>query len=102
MAGPRKNLTLTRVDIAERVGREIGMSRADAAAVVASVLRHVCGALSQGESVKIARFGSFRFVETPEKVVDNPKMHGKVCVASPEAAELRTERAHARGAGAAS
>ncbi|WP_375194110.1 HU family DNA-binding protein, partial [Marinobacter sp.] len=46
--------TLTRADLAESVNRHIGLSRAEAAALVESILEHMSTALERGENVKIS------------------------------------------------
>jgi len=51
--------TLTRADLAESVNRHIGLSRAEAAALVESILEPMSTALERGEDVKISRFGTF-------------------------------------------
>ena len=73
--------TLTRADLSEEVHREIGLSRADAASVVEQVLDHMCGALANGENVKISGFGSFILREKGERVGRNPKTGIEVPIA---------------------
>ena len=51
--------TLTRLDLAEAVFREVGLSRNESADLVESVLQHISDALVRGESVKISSFGTF-------------------------------------------
>jgi hypothetical protein len=41
--------TLTRADIAEHINRQVGLSRADASAVIESLLTHVIDALVDGK-----------------------------------------------------
>ena len=65
--------TLTRADLSEEVHREIGLSRADSAAVVEQVLEHMCLALARGENVKISGFGSFILREKGQRIGRNPK-----------------------------
>ena len=47
--------TLTRADLAESVNRHVGLSRAEAAALIESLLGHMSDALERGENVKISR-----------------------------------------------
>lgn len=67
------NRTLTRMDLAEAVHREIGLSRNDSAELVESVLTHVSDALVRGETVKISSFGTFSVREKAARVGRNPK-----------------------------
>lgn len=65
--------TLTRMDLAEAVFREVGLSRHECAQLVESVLGHVSDALVQGEQVKISSFGTFSVRSKNERVGRNPK-----------------------------
>lgn len=73
--------TLTRADLAEIVHREVGISRADAAAQVEAILRFMCGALSDGQNVKISGFGSFVLRDKGERIGRNPKTGIEVPIA---------------------
>ena len=46
--------TLTRMDLAEAVFEEVGLSRNESADIVESVLQHISDALVRGENVKIS------------------------------------------------
>ncbi len=65
--------TLTRADLAETINRKLGLSRAESLAMVESILAQMCGALAQGENVKISGFGSFVLRDKNERVGRNPK-----------------------------
>lgn len=65
--------TLTRADLAESVNRHIGLSRAEAAALVESILDHMCEALERGENVKISSFGTFVLRDKNQRMGRNPK-----------------------------
>ncbi len=67
------NKTLTRMDLAEAVHAELGLSRNDSAALVESVLQHVSDVLVRGESVKISSFGTFSVRDKAARVGRNPK-----------------------------
>ena len=73
--------TLTRADLADIVHREIGLSRADSANIVEGILGHMCGALGDGENVKISGFGSFILRDKGERVGRNPKTGVEVPIA---------------------
>jgi len=65
--------TLTRMDLAEAVFREVGLSRHESAQLVESVLDHISDALVRGEQVKISSFGTFSVREKNERIGRNPK-----------------------------
>ncbi|MGP1351938.1 MAG: integration host factor subunit alpha [Parasphingopyxis sp.] len=73
--------TLTRADLAEKVHDSLGLSRADSAQLVESVLAHLCDALSDGENVKISGFGSFVLRDKGERIGRNPKTGVEVPIA---------------------
>ncbi|MEO0342262.1 MAG: integration host factor subunit alpha [Pseudomonadota bacterium] len=65
--------TLTRVDLGEAVFREVGLSRAESADLVESVLQHISDALAEGDEVKISSFGTFGIRDKKARVGRNPK-----------------------------
>jgi integration host factor subunit alpha len=65
--------TLTRADLAEILNRQIGLSRADAAAMIESILDHMANALLNGDNVKISGFGTFVLRDKAERIGRNPK-----------------------------
>ena len=65
--------TLTRAELAEGVSRTVGLSRADSARMVESVLDHITTALVDGQQVKLTGFGTFAVREKNERVGRNPK-----------------------------
>ncbi len=65
--------TLTRMDLAEAVFREVGLSRNESAQLVETVLQHVSDALARGETVKISSFGTFSVREKNARMGRNPK-----------------------------
>jgi integration host factor subunit alpha len=65
--------TLTRMDLADAVHAEVGLSRNDSAALVEAVLQHISDALVRGETVKISSFGTFSVREKAARVGRNPK-----------------------------
>ncbi|MET0370632.1 MAG: integration host factor subunit alpha [Sphingobium sp.] len=67
------NATLTRADLAESVNRHIGLSRAEAAGLIESLLDHMCSALERGENVKISSFGTFVLRDKTQRMGRNPK-----------------------------
>ena len=65
--------TLTRMDLADAVHSQVGLSRNESADLVESVLWHVSDALVAGQSVKISSFGTFSVREKAARVGRNPK-----------------------------
>jgi integration host factor subunit alpha len=65
--------TLTRADLADLITRKIGLSRAEAGAMVESVLDHIGDALVQGNNVKLSGFGTFVLRDKKQRVGRNPK-----------------------------
>ena len=73
--------TLTRADLSDVVHRSLGLSRAESASLVERVLHHLCGALSDGQNVKISGFGSFILRDKGQRVGRNPKTGVEVPIA---------------------
>ena len=65
--------TLTRMDLADAVHIQVGLSRNESADLVESVLGLVSDALVNGETVKISSFGTFSIREKAARVGRNPK-----------------------------
>ena len=65
--------TLTRMDLADAVHSQVGLSRNESADLVEAVLGHVSDALVNGEAVKISSFGTFSVREKAARVGRNPK-----------------------------
>lgn len=65
--------TLTRLDLAEAVFREVGLSRNESADLVEAVIDHISDALVRGENVKISSFGTFNIRDKNARIGRNPK-----------------------------
>lgn len=65
--------TLTRAELAERLNREIGLSRSESADLVEQVLGAIADALVAGQNVKLSSFGSFLLRQKGQRVGRNPK-----------------------------
>lgn len=65
--------TLTRADLAETINRRMGFSRAESLDLVEAILDQMCGALADGQNVKISGFGSFVLRDKNERIGRNPK-----------------------------
>ncbi len=75
------NGTLTRADLADSVNRHVGLSRAEAANMIESILDHMSTALEHGENVKISSFGTFVLRDKTERMGRNPKTGVEVPIA---------------------
>lgn len=73
--------TLTRADLADTMNRQVGLSRADSAVMVESIMDHMIGALVDGENVKISGFGTFVLRDKGERTGRNPKTGIEVPIA---------------------
>jgi integration host factor subunit alpha len=65
--------TLTRADLSNSVYREIGLSLSESTQLVDTVLDEISAALSEGHSVKLSSFGTFKLRRKKERVGRNPK-----------------------------
>ena len=65
--------TLTRMDLAESVYHEVGLSRKAATELVDEVLEEVSKVLERGETVKLSTFGNFSVRSKRARVGRNPK-----------------------------
>jgi integration host factor subunit alpha len=65
--------TLTRAGLTELLHQRVGLSRADSAAIIESILDHIGAALERGENVKITGFGTFVLRDKNERIGRNPK-----------------------------
>lgn len=65
--------TLTRADLAETINRKMGFSRAESLDMVESILAKMCGAMADGENVKISGFGTFILRDKKQRIGRNPK-----------------------------
>ena len=70
---PLPSHTVTRVDLAEAVYKQVGLSRKESAGLVEMVLAEITEKLALGETVKLSSFGSFLVRDKGERVGRNPK-----------------------------
>lgn len=68
--GPR---TVTRVNLAEAVYQQVGLSRKESATLVEQVLDEITERLISGEAVRLSSFGSFSVRHKGQRVGRNPK-----------------------------
>lgn len=69
----RRTMTATRADLADAVYRKVGLSRAESAAIVETVLGEMADAIARRENVKLSSFGTFRLRSKGTRVGRNPK-----------------------------
>lgn len=65
--------TLTRADLVDALGREMGLSKTDGSELLEHMLEHLAKALEKSKLVKIARFGNFSVRAKNARVGRNPK-----------------------------
>ena len=65
--------TITRAELSESIHKNVGLSRNDSSDLLEMVLNEISTSLSNGESVKIASFGSFSVRQKKERLGRNPK-----------------------------
>src|SRR3546814_5731831 len=82
--------TLTRADLAETLNRTIGLSRAESAQMVESILDHMSSALAEGENVKISGFGTFVLRDKTQRIGRNPKTGVEVPISPRRRSEEHT------------
>ena len=65
--------TLTRADLSEAVHKQVGLSRAESADLVKTILDSMTDTLITGETVKLSSFGTFMVRSKSGRVGRNPK-----------------------------
>lgn len=78
----RKPPTLTKMGLSEAVHLEVGLSRADSAAIVQRVVDAIAEALDKGEQVKIMGFGTLSVHQKSERIGRNPKTGQETTITS--------------------
>lgn len=82
MGAPDGKGAVTRIELCEAVHAALGLSKAECARLVDTVLHKLCHALSQGEDVKLSGFGTFLLRDKRERTGRNPKSGDAVWIAS--------------------
>jgi len=72
--------TITRVDLYAAVYENVPMSRSESLALVESVLKEITDTLANGETVKLASFGSFIVRQKGQRLGRNPKTGTEVVI----------------------
>ena len=84
---------VTRTDLCEAVHSAIGLSKAECHRMVDTVLGEMCHALSNGEDVKLAGFGTFILRDKRERTGRNPKSGDVVTIAPRRVMTFRASEA---------
>jgi len=66
-------MTLTKIDIIEKIAAKCGFSKLEAAEIVESIFEHIKGTLGSGENVKISGFGNFVLRDKKPRRGRNPQ-----------------------------
>jgi integration host factor subunit alpha len=74
--------TLTRSDLADAITQEFRVTKFNALEIVEDVLDEITMALIEGETVKIASFGTFIIRDKKERMGRNPKTLEKAVISS--------------------
>lgn len=73
--------TVTRMDLAEAVYHEVGLTRKAAQDLVDQVIEELCKVLEKGETVKLSTFGNFSVRSKRQRIGRNPKTGVEVPIA---------------------
>ncbi len=84
--------TVNKRDIAETVSEKTGLKKAEAAAVVGTVIEAIVSALKLGDKVQISGFGTFMIRERAARTVRNPRTGEPVEVAASKAVVFRPSK----------
>jgi integration host factor subunit alpha len=74
--------SLTRAELSDAMHNQIGLSRAECAELVESILSKMSDALAKGDNVKISGFGSFVLRDKQARVGRNPRTGIEVPIAA--------------------
>jgi integration host factor subunit alpha len=73
--------TVTRMDLAEAVYHEVGLTRKAAQDLVDQVIEELCKVLEKGETLKLSTFGNFSVRSKRQRIGRNPKTGVEVPIA---------------------
>ena len=74
--------TITRVDVAEAIYTEIGLSRKDSGDILDMVVNEIVSELSAGNDVKLSSFGTFSLRDKKQRTGRNPKTGVEAVISS--------------------
>lgn len=76
----RADITLKRTDIVKNVHNQTGLSSAESSDLVNSILDNISDALTNGNDVKLAGFGTFKISDKAERLGRNPKTNEEAVI----------------------
>lgn len=65
--------TIKRIDLADKVQRKLGLSKADSSQMVDQIFALITDSLTSGENVKLSNFGTFQLKDMASRIGRNPK-----------------------------
>ena len=74
--------TITRLDVAEAIYTEIGLSRKDSSDILDMIIDEIVKELSQGNDVKLSSFGTFSLRDKKARTGRNPKTGVEAVISS--------------------
>lgn len=74
--------TVTRLDVAEAIYTEIGLSRKDSSDILDMIIDEIVRELSQGNDVKLSSFGTFSLRDKKARTGRNPKTGVEAVISS--------------------
>jgi DNA-binding protein HU-beta len=80
---------MNQAELIDAVAEASGLKKGDATQVVHEVFQKITAALSQGEEVRVAGFGSFAVSERAERAGRNPRTGDPVTIAASKAAKFK-------------
>ena len=84
---------MNKTELASRVASRASLSRAEADRAVDSMLSAIGEALANGESVRIAGFGTFSTRARPARQARNPRTGERIAVAASKAPAFKAGKA---------
>jgi len=88
-----KSKSLTRSNIVDAIKKDFFITKFHAGEIVEDVLDEIASALTAGESVKIAGFGTFSVRDKKERIGRNPKTAEEVIITSRKSLSFRASPA---------
>lgn len=85
--------SLTRAGIAEAVHSKVGLSRADSARLVESMLDLIADSLVEGDEVKLTGFGTFTLRDKRARVGRNPRTREAAAISARRVLGFRASQA---------
>lgn len=74
--------TITRLDVAEAIYTEVGLSRKDSGEILDMIVDEIIQELSSGQDVKLSSFGTFSLRDKKARTGRNPKTGVEAVISS--------------------